>query len=392
MIARAIDGKADEGHGPGLRYRPLCASLLSVALSLVAIGAFLLVLGKSPLEAFGAFLKGCGFLPKASYAEGKGMLTDFMSFLDVLAPMMLASLGVIVALKAGLFNIGVSGQMVAAAFVATVTVGYSGLDAALAKPLVILCGIVVGGLAGALVGYLKYAFNIHEVVSTIMLNYVASYVTGFFINTRYADTISRSSKVVSEASRLTIMNVPLFGFGVELPIGILVALASVFLARFFLDRTVAGFELRAVGMNRRCARYAGIDVGRSMCLAMALSGALAGLAGVTYYLGYYDTMIPKELSAMGYDSIAVALLGNSSPLGSIFASIVITIFQKGNVYMSSRIGVAREIGSVMTGILLLFSACNAYTWSALGRLRARARRRGRGSGEGAGPASAKGGE
>jgi general nucleoside transport system permease protein len=365
---KAGGGSSLEGM---MRYRSLYASLLSVLLSLVAISVFLLALGKDPFEAMGAFLRGCGFLPKASYAEGKGMLTDFMSFLDVLAPMMLASLGVIVALKAGLFNIGVAGQMLASAFVATIVIGYSGLGAVLAKPLVILCGFVVGGLIGALVGYLKYAFNIHEVVSTIMLNYIASYVTGFFINSYYADTISRSSKVVSEASRLTVMDAPLFGYRVELPIGVVIAFLAVFLVRFFFKRTVAGLEVRAVGMNRRCARYAGIDVGRNMTLAMAMSGALAGLAGVAYYLGYYDTIIPKDLSAMGYDSIAVALLGNASPVGSIFASVLVTIFQKGSVYMSSRLGVAREIAQVSTGILLLFSACNAFTGAALERLRVR---------------------
>ncbi len=108
---------------------------------------------------------------------------------------------------------------------------------------------------------------------------------------------------------------------------------AVFCVRFFLDRTVVGFEVRAVGCNRKCAQYAGMHVGRNMILSMAISGTLAGLAGVTYFLGYYNTMIPKQLVSMGYDSIAVALLGNSSPVGSIFASILITIFQKGSVYI-----------------------------------------------------------
>jgi len=351
--------------------KPLFVSVLAVLLSFVAIGIFLFILGKSPFEAMGSFLRGCGFLSKSSYAEGKGMPTDFFSFLDVLAPMILASLGVIVALKAGLFNIGVAGQMQISGFVATILIGYSGLDACLAKPLVILVGIAVGGLCGAFVGYLKYAFNIHEVVSTIMFNYIIGYVTGFFINSFYVDTISRSSKVISDASRLTIYGVPFLGYKVGFPIGIVIAFAAVFCVRFFLGRTVMGFEVRAVGYNRKCAGYAGMRVGRNMVLAMAISGMLAGLAGVTYFLGYYNTIIPKQLVSMGYDSIAVALLGNTSPVGSIFASILITIFQKGNVYMSSRIGVAREIASVITGILLLFSACNAYMWDAFARLFAR---------------------
>ena len=350
------------------RAKAFLMSALAVLLSFVVIAIFLLALGKNPVKAMGSFLSGCGFLPKTSYAEGKGMPTDFMSFLDVLAPMLLASLSVVVALKAGLFNIGVAGQMLASAFVATILIGYSGLDAYLARPLVILVGLAVGGLMGGFVGYLKYAFNIHEVVSTIMFNYIVSYVTGFFINTFYVDTISRSSKVVSDAARLTIYDVPFLGYKVGFPIGIIIALVAVFCARFFLDRMVVGFEIRAVGFNRKCAQYAGIQVGKNMVLAMAISGMLAGLAGVAYFLGYYNTMIPKQLPSMGYDCIAVALLGNTSPVGSIFASILITIFQKGNVYMSSKIGVAREIASVITGILLLFSACGAYMWDAFIRL------------------------
>ena len=101
-------------------------------------------------------------------------------------------------------------------------------------------------------------------------------------------------------------------------------------------------------------------------MSMALSGAFAGLAGVVYYLGYTNTMVPKTLPGMGYDSIAVALLGNSSPVGAIFASIIVTIFQSGANYMSSTIGVAKEIASLITGILLLFAACGEYM-KALGR-------------------------
>lgn len=361
----------ERGAGRVKGLKSFYISLLAVVLSLMAISVLLLLLGKNPVRAMTSFLQGCGFLPKAAYAEGKGMPTDFMSFLGVLAPMMLASLSVVVALKAGLFNIGVSGQMLASGFVATILVGYSGLDAGAAKPLVILCGFIVGGAVGAFVGYLKYAFNIHEVVSTIMLNYIISYITGFFINTYYVDTISRSSSVVSAASRLTWQDLSFLGYSVDFPIGILIALVSVLIVHFFLYRSVTGFEIRAVGLNRKCAQYAGINVGRNMVLAMALSGTLAGLAGVTYYLGYYNTIIPKDLAAMGYDSIAVALLGNTSPVGSVFASILITIFQKGNVYMSSQIGVAREIGSLITGILLLFSACNNYTWNVFQNLRLR---------------------
>lgn len=362
------------------RQRAVLTTAMVLLISLAAISALLLLFGKNPFQALAAFLKGCGLLPKPSYAAGKGMLTDFVSFLDVLAPMLLASLAMVVAFKAGLFNIGVSGQMLLAGFIATIFVGYSGLEAYLAKPLVVLLGAAVGGLLGALVGWLRHRFNIHEVVSTIMFNYIISYVTGFFLNTWYVDTVTRSSRVISAAARLSLPGVTAFGYTLSLPLGLPVAVAAVILVRFLLERTVSGFEIRMVGLNGKCSRYAGVNVGGSVVTAMGVSGALAGLAGVTYYLGYYNTIIPKELPSMGYDSIAVALLGNTSPVGCVFASLLIIIFQKGNVYMSSQMHVSREIASVMTGMLLLFCACGNYLWERFGGWYARGARR-----EGAAP-------
>lgn len=342
------------------RTGPVAAPVFFVFLSLLSASVLLLFMGKNPLAAFAAFLRGSGFMVKPSYAGGQNIVTDFLSFLGILAPMLLASLSVIVALKAGLFNIGAAGQMLAAGFFATVFAGYSGLPPLLAKPLVIVIGIAAGGLLGAAVGFLKSRFNIHEVVSTIMFNYITSYVTGFFINSRFADAISRSSRVCSPASRLTITGIAVGRLRPTLPLGIIIAVAAVFVIRFLLERTTFGFELKAVGLNRNAARYAGIREERCVVLAMLVSGVLAGLAGVSYYLGYYNTIVPKTLDSLGYDAIAVSLLGNVSPVPSVFAGVLITIFQKGSVYMSSTVGVPREIASVITGILLLFSACGAY--------------------------------
>jgi simple sugar transport system permease protein len=335
--------------------------VITIVLSMITASVILLVMGKNPLLAIGAFLRGSGFLPKPAYANGQGMITDFLSFLGILAPMLLAALGVSVALRAGLFNIGTAGQMLAAGFTAMILIGYSGLNAWVAKPLVILIGMTAGGLIGAAIGFLKYRFNIHEVVSSIMFNYIISYVTGFFIKGYYIHPITRSSKICSAASRLTLYNIaPGSSMNLNLPIGIFIALAAVFLVRFLLDRTVVGFEIKAVGLNKNCACYAGIRVGYIIVLSMFFSGVLAGLAGVSFYLGYYNTIIPKELAGLGYDAIAASLLGNISPLGCIISSSLITVFQNGNVYMSSTVGVPREIASVITGILLLFSACGEY--------------------------------
>jgi simple sugar transport system permease protein len=334
--------------------------LFSVLLSFVAASLLLVCLGKHPAAVFAAFLRGSGFIPRPSYAGGQNMFTDFLSFLGILAPLLLGSLGFIVAMKAGMFNIGIAGQMMAAGFIATVFVGYSALPAWIARPLVVLVGAATGGLLGALIGFFKYRFNIHEVVSTIMCNYILIYITGFYINTYYVDIHTRNSLICSDASRLTITGLTMGRLRLTLPLGILIAVVAVVIIRFLLERTTFGFELKAVGLNRHAALYAGIREGRCMVLGMAVSGLLAGLAGVTYYMGYFNTIVPKALASLGYDAIAVALLGNAGPVASVFASVLVTIFQKGSVYMSSIAGVPKEIALVITGILLLFSACGTY--------------------------------
>jgi ABC-type uncharacterized transport system permease subunit len=341
---------------------------ISIALTLIVASVIVLLLGKNPLEVFLGFLRGSGLVFKPRYAGGQGILTDFFSYLSILTPMIFASLGVMMGLRAGLFNIGVAGQMLLPGFLASVFVGYSDLPTYLAWPLVIIIGLVAGGAMGALIGFLKHRFNIHEVVTSIMLNYIISYVTAFFINTYFADPVTRNSRPVSEASRLLIPG-QAGGVRFDLPVGLVVALLVIFVMRFLLDRTTVGFRINAVGLNKDCARYAGINVGNNVVLAMAMSGMLAGLAGITYYLGFANNMVPKELVSLGYDSIAVAVLGNVAPVGCLFASILVTIFQKGSVYMSSNVGVPKDIASVIIGILLMFSASGLYIEETLQRLR-----------------------
>lgn len=343
------------------RQSALWASALAIVLTLVTASLLLLIMGKNPLVAFQGFLQGCGFLPKANYGGGSGMLSDLFDFLNYLAPLLLASLAFIAGFKTGLFNIGISGQMLLSGFLATVFIGYNkGLSAAAAKPLVILIGLTAGALLGALIGFLKYRFNIHEVVSTIMINYIISYLTGFFINNNYVDMMTRTSRVCSAAARLTWTNVKIGGVNCKVPLGIVIAVLIAFVVQFLFTKTSFGFELKAVGMNSKCAKYFGVGVGKSIVLSMAISGALAGLAGVCYYLGYTNTIIPKTLAGMGYDSISVALLGNSSPVGAILAALIVAVFQQGANYMSSRVGVAKEIASLITGIMLLYASCGNY--------------------------------
>jgi simple sugar transport system permease protein len=335
--------------------------VIAILLMMITASILLLGMGKSPLTAFKTFLQGCGFLARENYGGGSGQLSDLLDFLNYLTPLILASVAFITAFKAGLFNIGISGQMLLAGFTATVVVGYNKeLSPFIAKPAVLLIGLLAGGLAGALIGFLKYKFNIHEVVSTIMINYIISYLTGFFINNNYVDMMTRTSKVCSAASRLTLTNVMIGDMKCKIPLGLIIAILAALLVAFLFRKTVAGFEIKAVGQNRRCSEYSGIRVNRTIMLSMGLSGAIAGLAGVCYYLGYTNTIIPKILPSMGFDAISVALLGNGSPIGAIFAGAVVSIFQQGANFMSSSLGVAKEIASLISGILLLYASCGNY--------------------------------
>lgn len=342
------------------KYQFITIPVFSILVSLLVGAVVILFLGKNPIEAYGNLLQGSGLLMKEKYAGGKSMLTDFLSFVDYWTPMIFAALAVAVALKAGLFNIGVSGQMLAAGFIASITVGYSTLAAPIAKPLVIVLCFVVGSLVGGLIGFLKHKFNINEVVSSIMLNYIVEYVTAFFIYTKYVDPVSRQSKNISEAARLTLKNVPIGELKGDIPLGIILAIIVAFIIKYVFDKTTFGYELKAIGFNGNASKYAGINVGKNMVIAMMISGGLAGLAGATYYLGYFCSIQPKVLAAMGYDAIAVSLLGNSNPTGILASSFLINIINKGSTYMSSKAGLDAEIASVITGLILLFSACGAY--------------------------------
>lgn len=351
------------------KWQSLTIPLVSILFSLIAAAIVIILLGKNPLQVFFNLLQGAGLMPKPIYAGYKNILTDFLHLLNAMTPLVFASLAVIVALKAGLFNIGISGQMLFSGFLATILVAYSDWHPFIAKPLVLIIGMIAGGLLGSLVGFLKYRFNINEVVSTIMLNYITSYVISFFIHMYYIDPVSRQSRYITDAARITLTNVEIANLKMEIPLGFLLAIVVALILHFFLDQTVPGLEIKMVGANPNAAKYAGVHVGRNMIMAMMLSGCLAGLAGVTYYLGYFASIQPRVLADVGFNSIAVALLGNSHPIGVIFSSFLISVIDQGSTYMSSQAGIRQEIASVIIGLILLFSACSAYLKYKVNRLK-----------------------
>lgn len=332
--------------------------ILAILISLIIGAIIILLLGKNPLVAYQNLLQGSGLLPKTKYAGGKSMFTDFTSFMNSWTPMLFASLSIMVALKAGLFNIGISGQMLFAGFISSITVGYASLGAGIAKPLSLIVGCLAGALMGAFIGFLKYKFNINEVVSTIMCNYIGQYVISFFINIHHINPVSRQSNPVSNESRWTLVNVVIGDVKADIPLGIALAIITAILIHFLMNKTTFGYEVRSIGSNTHASKYAGINVGKTMIMAMVVSGGLAGIAGVMQYMGLYNSIQPRTLTSTGFDAIAVALLAGNNAIGIIFSSFLITIISKGSTYMSSTSGLEPEIASVITGIILLFSACS----------------------------------
>ena len=337
------------------------ASCRALFLSLLVGAAIFLLMGKDPLAAYANLLQGSGLLPKVKYAGRQSQFTDFMSFLDAMTPMIFASLAVAVALRGGFFNIGVPGQMLAAGICAHMTAAALGgaAPSPVAKLLVLAAGVAAGALPGAFTGWLKHRFNVNEVVTSIMLNSIAMYLIAFYINTFYVNPVSRQSRAIVAAARLTLSGVRWNGLKVDVALAFPLAVLAAFLLHAFLDRTTYGFEIRALGLSREAARYAGISPGRTTLLAMTLSGALGGLAGAAYFCGYLASIHPGVVPGIGFDAIAVALLGGGRPLGCLLASFLITILSKGSVYMSSRQGVEPEIASLITAVILIFAACSA---------------------------------
>ncbi len=340
--------------------RKFTQSLIAIIISLIFGALILWLMGKDPVSAYMDLLRGSGLMEKVKYSGRQNMFTDFMSFIDAMTPMIFASLAVALALKGGFFNIGVSGQMLFAGFCAHM--------AAMILPskiAVVIVGFIAGALIGALIGWLKYRFNVNEVVSSIMLNSILMYLITFYINTFYINPVSRQSKSIISGARLTLSGFRWEGLKVDIAIAFPLAVVTALFLHWFIERTTYGYEIKASGLSPNAAYYAGMNVNRTALMTMTLSGALAGLAGVSYFCGYLAAIQPGVVPSMGFDAIAVSLLGGNNPVGCVLASFLITVISKGSVYMSSRQNIDMEIASLVTAFILTFAACSSF----LGRRR-----------------------
>jgi simple sugar transport system permease protein len=277
--------------------------------------------------------------------------------LVITTPYIFAGLAVALGFRGGLFNIGAEGQLFVAGL-ASVYVGYTikGLPGFIHLPLAISAGVIAGAIWGAVPGFLKARTGAHEVINTIMMNYIAFRLTDHLLQGVMARPDGLPITVEIEPSAYL---PSLFPRPMRIHWGFFLALAVAFLVYWFLWKTTLGMEIRMVGANQNAARYAGVKIALITVLTMSLSGALAGLAGINQVLGVDHKMVRAFSSGYGFDSIALALLGNSHPLGVVLASLLFGFLRGGAARMQSVAGVPVEIIRVVQAMVIIFVAAPA---------------------------------
>ena len=271
--------------------------------------------------------------------------------------LMLVGLSVAFAFKTGLFNIGASGQMLIGGLCATLVAHKVFLPRPLFLVVLIFSALAGGAIWGIIPGFLKAKFNVHEVVATIMMNWIAYWSIYYFIPAylKGPSLETESASIAVTQSLRTPWLTKLFN-GSYMNLGFFVAIIAVILIKLILDKTTLGFSLKAVGSNRFCAEYAGIKVNRNVVISMMIAGGLAGLAGLSFYTGYSRNMQIGVMPAQGFDGIAVALLGASSPLGVLFSSLFFGILQSGKGFMNAMTSVPPEIADTIIAVIIYFTA------------------------------------
>jgi simple sugar transport system permease protein len=303
------------------------------------------------LEAIGRALGGEGLDPilRAVRGPSDSMVQS--------VPYIFAGLAVALGFRAGLFNIGAEGQ-IGIGWIAAVIVGFSfrGLPMIIHLPLAIVVGAIAGGLWAAIAGFLRARTGAHEVITTIMLNYISFRLSEWLLcgPLEFTRGTCRTQEIAESAYLPRFLSHP-----VTLHWGFVLALAAAVAVGWFLFKTTWGYELRTVGANPNAARYGGMSVTRTWVLAMFLSGCLAGLAGVSQGLGISHNAALGFQAGYGFDAIALALLGKSHPAGVVAAAIIFGVLRAGAARMQSVAGVPTEIVQIIQALVIVFIAAPA---------------------------------
>jgi simple sugar transport system permease protein len=342
--------------------RDLIFPLIAVVAAFIVGGILILLVGDNPIVAYRLLLGSA-----LSWPDGIGY-TLFHA-----TPLIFTGLAVLVGFRCGLFNIGVEGQLYVAAF-ATAWVGitWAHRSAWLLVPFCFLAAILAGAIWGAIPGVLKAYFGSHEVINTIMLNFIAVALVSYLTQYHYrepGDPILQSSPIGwgAHIARLGKF-IPGLPERIPLNLAFLLALLCCALVYLFLWRTKWGYEIRATGSNPSAAEYGGISIRKQIVLAMAVSGALAGMVGINEVMGYRYRYYDGFSDNYGFTGIAVALLGRNHPVGVILAALLFAVLQHGGIYVDGfSEHITKDIVQVLQGIIILFVAAEAFFRWSLGR-------------------------
>jgi ABC-type uncharacterized transport system permease subunit len=348
-------------------FREILSPLIAVIAAFIVGGIIVLLIGDNPFQTF-ALLIGNSF----------GSLNDIGYTLFIATPLIFTGLAVAMAFRCGLLNIGAEGQLYVAAF-ATAWVGiklggtvvnvfgenvdysWASLPSYLLVPLCILTAIVVGGIWGAIPGILKAKFGSHEVINTIMLNFIGIALVSYFTQYYYkqaGDPIMQTVPI-GEAAHIPRISqfIPGMPEFVPLSVAFLLAILMCVLVYIFLWKTKWGYELRAVGQNPSAAEYGGISPQKQIIIAMTLSGALAGMVGIGEVMGYRYRYYDGFSDGWGFWGIAVALLGRNHPLGIVIAALFFAVLKRGDIFVDGFTRyVSKDLVEVLLAIIILFVA------------------------------------
>ena len=340
-------------------------SLIAVVAAFLVGGIIVWMVGDSPILVYELF-----------FSSAFGSVDGFSYTLFYATPLIFTGLAVAVAFKCGLLNIGAEGQLTVAAF-ATAWVGLMlpGWPAWIVVILAALAAIIVGGAWAGIPGVLKAKFGAHEVITTIMMNFIAVAIVSYLTQYHYrkqGDPILETLPIAEVQNGVLVgphiprMHALLAPFGINFPahvplnVAFLLAVVACGLVYVFLWKTKWGYELRAVGINPSAAEYGGISISRNIVLAMALSGMLAGMVGINEVLGYRYRYYDGFSAGYGFAGIAVALLGRNHPVGVLFAAILFGALDRSKLFIDIFTDkVSKDWTVILQAIVILFVACEA---------------------------------
>lgn len=327
----------------GSRARILLQPVGALALALLVAAAVLWASGGQPLTAFSALAQGAF-----------GDLNSLLRTLAKATPLLFTGLAVALALRAGLFNIGAEGQLLVGGLAAAwVGFAVTGLPAFLHLPLCMAAGVVAGGLWAFVPGLLRAWRGAHEVIVTIMMNYIAIQMTHYLVNNPLKDPTTSATATPRILPTAHLWALTGEQARTNFSAGFFLALLAALLVAFLLRRTALGYEIRAVGLGAEAARAAGIRIGRTLVTAMTLSGALAGLAGAVEVLAVHRRFYDQFSPGYGFDSIAVALLGGLHAGGITLSALLFGGLHSGAIAMEAAAGTPRQIAGIVQAVVII---------------------------------------